>query len=447
MMDRTYTIAPQAMSIRAAAALLLGGAACILPGAARAQTSSFLLPTATTSGDAYDRGHNVSITERPHPEYDALGVRLGSFIVNPQLSTSLGYSDNVFNDNDNKRSDAYTSFQPYVAIASDWSVHQIRITGSADVRRFAQQTLQNQDAWNLQAGERIDVSSGLTVRVDGQIGRTYESAFSADVVANVIRPSRYLRGFAGARVTYDAGRSRLIGTFDRTTFEFSPIQFSNGVVRDQTYRDRVTYNGSGTYELGFTPSLSFYTRLEADRNNYAADRAFNAPNRDSNGYRVIAGSNFDIAGVARGTVGLGYSYRKFDASGTYRNTSGFSVEARGDWFASELTSVGILLQRRLIDVDLSNAGTSWDNRIRVTVDHELLYNMIVTVGAEVGKREYPERNVSTDIYRAELSSRYQVTRWLGLDANVGYGANKPNQVGLGNPFNELRAALSIRIRR
>ena len=161
----------------------------------------------------------------------------------------------------------------------------------------------------------------------------------------------------------------------------------------------------------------------------------------------MVGSNFDIAGIARGTVGIGYSYRKFDASGTYRNTKGVSVEARADWFPSELTTVGVLLQRRLIDVDLSNAGTSWDNRIRVTLDHELLYNLIVTIGAEISKRDYPERSVSTDIHRAEISSRYQLTRWLGLDANVGYGSSKPNGTGLGNGFDELRARLSIRIRR
>ncbi|MFZ5188240.1 outer membrane beta-barrel protein, partial [Enterobacter hormaechei] len=68
----------------------------------------------------------------------------------------------------------------------------------------------------------------------------------------------------------------------------------------------------------------------------------------------------------------------------------------------------------MIDVDLSNAGSSWDNRIRVTVDHELLYNLIVTVGGEVSKREYPERSSSTQVYRAEVGSRYQITRWLGL---------------------------------
>jgi hypothetical protein len=441
----------RAASKHGVAALLLGralaAAAGLAPGIAAAQTSSLLLPPATTSGDDYDRGHNVGVVERGRPEYDALGVRLGSFIVNPQLTTSIGYSDNIFNDNSNKKSDVYTSFEPYVSVASDWSVHQLRLTGAADIRRFANETLRNQDAWNVQGSGRVDITSDLTVRLDAQADRTYESPFSADVVANLIEPSRYLRTFVGTRTSYDSGRSRVIGTIDRTSYEFSSVRFADGLVRDQRYRDRVTYNGTGTYELGFSPSLSLYARLEADRNNYGLKQAFGEPNRDSNGYRGVFGSNFDIAGVARGTIGIGYSYRKFDASQTYRTTSGMSVEARADWFPSELTTVGILLQRRLIDVDLSNAGSSWDNRFRVTVDHELLYNLIVTIGGEVSKREYPERSTSTQVYRAEVGSRYQVTRWLGLDANIGYGSNKPSGVGLGNPFDELRARFSIRIRR
>ena len=426
---------------------LLAGTTLFASGVAAGQTNSLLLPSATSSGDVYDRGHNVSVAERPHPEYDALGMRFGSFIVTPQLTSSINYSDNVFNDNLNKRSDVFLSVEPYLNLASDWSVHQLRLTGAADIRRFAKQTLRDQDAWNLQGSGRIDVTRDLNIRIDLQGDKTYESPFSADVVANLTVPSRYFRTFGGLRAVYDSGGSRVIGTVDRTSFDFASIQFGDGTSRDQRYRDRVTYSGSATYELGFTPSLSFYTRAEADRNDYGTARVFGAANRDSNGYRGVVGSNFDIAGIARGTVGIGYSYRKFDASGTYRNTKGVSVEARADWFPSELTTVGVLLQRRLIDVDLSNAGTSWDNRIRVTLDHELLYNLIVTIGAEISKRDYPERSVSTDIHRAEISSRYQLTRWLGLDANVGYGSSKPNGTGLGNGFDELRARLSIRIRR
>lgn len=423
----------------------LGMVLLAMPTTAAAQTSTLLLPAATNSRDAYDRGHNVSVAERPKPEYDPLGIRLGSFILNPQLNMSVAYTNNVFNDNNTRRRDVYSSVEPYAGISSDWSVHQVRLTGAGDLRRYASESVRNQNAWYIDLSGRADVSSALTVTVNGEIDRSYETPFSGDVVANLRVPSRYLRKFSGVRAVYDVGKSRVIGTLDRSAYTFDAVGFADGSTRDQRYRDRVTDAGTATYELGFSPSLSVYGRAEIDQNQYST-LAFGRPNRDSSGYRAIVGTNFDFAGVARGTLAIGYSYRNFRASNLYRNASGLSFEGRGDWFPSELTTVSVLAQRRLIDVDLAGAGTTWDNRARITVDHELLYNMIVTVGAEVGKREYPERAASTSLYRAEISARYQSTRWFGLSADVGYGSTNPSTTTLGNPFDELRGRISVRIR-
>jgi hypothetical protein len=442
----SHDIMHLSVSRRRFTAWCLGGGLLLASTTAAAQTSSLLLPPATASSDNYDRGHNVSVAERPHPEYDALGLRFGSFIVNPQLTTSLSYSSNVFNDNLNKKADVYAGFEPYVSVASDWSVHQLRMVAAGDIRRFANQSLRNQNAWYVQGGGRVDISTGLNVTIEAQADRTYESPFSLDVVANLTVPSRYLHSGINARILHEIGQSRLIATASRDTYDFGDIQFADGSVRNQRYRDRTSNAGTVTYELAFSPSLSLYGRAEIDRNSYKA-LAFGQPNRDSYGYRAIAGTNFDIAGVARGTIGVGYSYRTFDAKNIYKNTSGLSLEARGDWFADELTTVGVFLQRRLIDVDLANVGSSWDNSARVTIDHELLYNMIVTVGGEVSKRTYSQLSSSTNVYRVEVSSRYQVNRWLGLSADVGYGSTQPQGSGLGNAFNELRGRLSLRIRR
>lgn len=426
-----------------------GGAlmALAIPGAAAAQSGTLLLPPATSSRDVYDRGHNVSVTERPHPEYDPLGWRLGSFVLNPQLTTSTAYSDNVFNDNANRRGDAYVGFEPVVAATSDWSVHQLRLLAGGDFRRYTKLTLRDQDEWYVSAESRLDVTSSLVGHLNIGANRTYETPYAADVAANLVKPSRYLSSDVDGDVTYDAGRSRIIGTAAFTTFRFDDVRFADGTVRSQFYRDRRNYAGSLTYELGFTPSLSFYARVESDRNDYESPFAFGLPNRDSTGYRVIGGSNFDIAGVARGTVGLGYSTRHFDAGGTYNRAQGVSVQARADFFPDELTTVGVLLERRLIDVDIANIGTSWDNRVRVTVDHELLYNMIVSLGAEVARRDYPERNARTSVRRLQLSGNYQVTRGLSFAAELGYGSATPRGTILRNPFDELRGRLSIRIRR
>lgn len=394
----------------------------------------------------YDRGHNISVVERPRPEYDPIGVRFGSFVVNPQLITSLGYTSNVFNDNNNRKGDAFVALEPYVTAASDWSVHQLRLTAAGDLRRFATQTVRNQDAWYVQGQGRVDVTSDTSLRFDAQVDRTFESPFSADVVANLTVPSRYLHNMVSGRAIFGAGQSRLTAEVERNSYTFSPVEFADGIERSQRYRDRVGVATSLTYELGFSPSLSSYVRVELDRNDYDT-LAFGQPNRDSVGYRAVIGSNFDLAGVARGTIAVGYSDRSFSASGLYPNARGVSAEARADWFPSELTTVGVLLQRRLIDADLVNAGTSWESRARVTLDHELLYNLIVTIGAEANRREYPASARRTNQYRAEINSRYQITRWLGLSGDVGYGSSRPSGANLGNPFDELRARLSLRIRR
>lgn len=435
-----------ARQVAAAASILL------LPyaGAATAQTtfqnSTLLVPPATAPYPDYDRGHNVSITERPRPEYDALGVRLGSFVVNPQMTVSTGYTDNVFADNLNKRSDFFVSLEPYVTAASDWSVHQVRVTAAGDIRRYAKQPLKNQEAYYLFSQGRLDVSSDLTIRFDGQIERSFESPFSDDVAANLTVPSIYLRTLAGARAVYGIGQSRVIAEVNRSSFAFDPLRFGDGSVRDQRYRDRIAYNGSLTYEVGFTPSLSFFGQLNLDANDYST-LAFGLPNRDSSGYRAVVGSNFDIAGVARGSIGVGYSVRDYKADALFRDANGLSVEARADWFASELTTVGFFLQRRLLDVSLNNAGAFWDNRFRATVDHELLYNMIVSISGELTKRDYIEFPSSTNVYAGQIGARYQASRTLGLSAEIGYGSSRPTGANLGRPFDELRARLSVRIRR
>lgn len=420
-------------------------AAIVAPGLAYSQTSTLLLP-AVPIDKSFDRGHNVSVAERSHPEYDPVGIRLGSFIVNPQLTTSVAYSSNVYNDNSNKRSDIYTGLAPYISIASDWSVHELRLTAAGDIRRFANETLRDQNAWNAAVAGRADVTRELNVTFSGVADRSYESPFSGDVIANLTIPSTYFRTAADVRGVFEGTKARITGTLNRSSYDFNSIGFADGTVRSQQYRDKIVYLESAVFEFGYSPSLSTYLQIEADQNNYSS-LSFGNANRDSAGYRAALGSNFDIAGLARGTVAIGYSYRSFEATQFYRNASGLSAEAHVEYFLSDLTTIGLLLRRRLNDSDIGNAGTSWNNSIRANIDHELLYNLIVSVNVEASKRTYTSIATASNVFLAEIRGRYQVTRGLGFDAEIGYGSSDQKGSGLGSSFNEARARLSVRLRR
>lgn len=426
-----------------AAALALATGAHI--GPAMAQTTDVLIDPPPPID--YDRGRNISVQQRARPEYDPLGIRIGAFVASPSVAIGVGATDNVYTDNNLKRGDVYLSVQPYLALASNWNVHSLRITAAGDLKRYASETLKNENAWYVYSQTRFDVVRDASLLVDAQIDRAFESPYNEDVAANSLTPSTFLRTKIGLKGTYAQTRTRLIATLDRNSYRFSDIRFGDGTVRDQSARDRTIDRASLIYEYGLSPALSVYGQATGDLIDYTSPTFFGRPNRDSKGFSAVLGSNFDIAGFARGTIGIGYTYRDYRAQGTYRDAQGVSVQARAEWFATQLTTVNFSLQRRLMDVSLGNSGAYWDTRVGVRADHELLYNLIVSAGIEAIRRDYNELDTRTDAKFAQLSGRYQATREFGLNVQLGYGRSRPTGSRLSDPFDELRLLVGVRLRR
>ena len=66
--------------------LILGQAfgALMLPFAAQAQQSGDPLLDVTID-PTYDRGRNISVMDRKHPEFEAIGINLGGFTALPSI--------------------------------------------------------------------------------------------------------------------------------------------------------------------------------------------------------------------------------------------------------------------------------------------------------------------------------------------------------------------------
>ncbi len=94
-----------------------------------------------------------SVTARARPDYDPIGLRLGtllstalggpeegyealnSFLVLPKFAVEGEFTDNVFNAETAKVSDKIISFKPSLDITSDWVNHALAVSGEATVGR------------------------------------------------------------------------------------------------------------------------------------------------------------------------------------------------------------------------------------------------------------------------------------------------------------------------
>lgn len=427
--------------------VLLAAAAMALPAAVRAQASETTLVPPTIP-EGFDRGRNVSVLERPRPDYDPLGIRAGGFLVFPRVDLGLGATNNTYLTNDDKQGSVIAYVAPAVIARSDWSRHQVQLNASGQLRRFLGESRRNEDVLNLGALGRLDAGSFFSLTGEAQFSSQFETPFSGETVSEFVALSRYTRGFLSLRGQYQAGQARVVLAVDHTGFDFDDIELSDNQKRSQKDRDRDIERVTGQVEYAFTPSVAIYGQAAVSFTDYDRPLLNGLANRDSTGFRLIGGFTFDLAGLMRGTVGAGYVQRRYD-SPIYDDVSGFSVEARLEYFPTELTTFSLGLRRVIEDSSLGATNAYFDNRLSLRVDHELLQNLLLNATAEFSRQDYIGVDLKTDVYRFGGGARYLVSRTWGLDGGLAYTgrSQKGSTQLLGTGFDEVRGQLGVYFRR
>jgi len=422
--------------------LLMGcAAATALPTIAHAQIEASPLVPAILP-DGFDKGRNVSVTERPRPDYDPLGINLGSFMLFPKVETGIGLTNNVYLTDGNRESDGFAVFNPSARLRSEWDRHQVQLNAAGAFRRFFNNSIRNEDSFNLGALGRLDVGDSLAFTGEAQYAQQFETPITGDVDSSLAVLSQYKRDFQSLRAQYGVGQGRLILAVDRSHFAFDSIRLPTGTVIDQQNRDRTLSRVTAQAEYALTPSVSFYGQANYGDTNYDTQLSPGIANRDSDSYRFIAGSNFDLSALVRGTIGAGYIRRDYN-SPLYKDVDGLSVEAKVEYFPTELTTYGLGLRRVIEDSNIGDTNAYFDNRASLRVDHELLRNLILNAIAEYAQQDFISSTRKTTFYRGSAGARYFLNRLLGLQLQLSYIKRDTTGDGLGQQFNEFRGQLTL----
>lgn len=419
--------------------LLLGGA-----GIAHAQNDTVLVDPAIPPD--YDRGRNVGVTERPRPDYDALGIRSGGFLIYPRLDLTMGVSDNVYATASNRFFDGFGIVAPSVRVTSDWSRNQLLASAGGRFRRDLSTTPVDSDEWNLNALGRLDIGAASSLTVEGQAAQVQEEPFSGSTDAAVAALSRYRRAYLSGRGVYRIGRTRLIGAIDTSTYTFDPVTLTSGENFSQADRDRQITRATGQGEYALSPSTILYGQVTYSTIDY--DRALlnGQPNRDSTGWRALAGINLDISGFLRGTIGVGYGSRNYQ-SNVYKNIGGLSVEGQLEYFYSDMTNVTLTFGRTIEDATLASTGAFFNSRVGLRLDHEFRANILGYVGANYLSQDYIGSDEANHIYRARAGGSYLISRSARILLDTSYSRRDQKGVLLPTTIDEFRAGLTLSLQR
>lgn len=393
----------------------------------------------------FNRDHNVAVLEEWHPDYQAPGAQIGSFVLHPQMTVGTLFDSNVYATQSNKDRDVALVLQPSASLMSDWSRHSLQLQASSDVRRYATQLRRNLNSWDVLATGRADLGSHLVLQVEGRSGRYFESPYGNDLSPDAQVLSNFSRSSGLLKVIYTGGQIRLSAAYDHSSYDFATLHFPNGLVVEQVYRNRIIDRFSGQSEVALSPSVALYLAGSFDRTDYSKAQNINTPVRTSSGQSVLGGVSFDLAGVMRGIIGVGYSNRNYAAS-AYPVVGAFSAQARVDLFPYQTTTVSFIAQRLVQDSGL-NSLAYVDTRVSAEVDQSLRENIILIVSAAVARQQYLGVDGMRLSRQLQSTLRYQATRWLGFQAEVSYRYSEPSTASQGTTYEGLLFGLSVTARR
>lgn len=412
-------------------------AAACLGGTARAQTANrFLLDQYFPTGiPGYGNALGVTVLSRQRPDYDPLGVRVGDFIIRPEIDQSLGYTSNLLGQKGGQG-----SFEEQTAgslrAASDWGRNSLAGEVTFDDRRTPSLSQENRTDWTATLGGTHDFGRDTLTLTASHLSLHQDPT---DIDARVLNlPGQ----FFSAPLPFQMNdlRASYATTFGRFTvtpeIEFTNITFGNlrvfglngagtppvvggtvlGVPSNQGYRDRNLYSGGviGRYEFAPLHNAVLLVR-DINTTYYSATRNLYGPNRSSNGIEVMAGLDYTASGVWRYRALVGYEVRKFN-NREYKTHAAPVAEANVIWQPTGLTTVTGRVVHTIEDAaDESISGYDYTSA-RLQVDHEYLRNVLLTGYVGLQRADYLQSNLNETFYGGGVGATWLINRNIHLAA-------------------------------
>lgn len=360
----------------------------------------------------------LAVTAHAQPEdYKPVGGRIGSFIAYPVLEIDGVYNDNLYREDSGRDSGWITRIRPTLAIQSDWNRHGIRLELGSEAGFHTHDSDDDYFDFVGRIDGDIDVTHAARIYFE-DVGyeNLHENRGTDDVPMFAAEPIDYDR--AGGRVgfTYQPNRFGidLNGGFYR--FDYDDVPMVGGGTINNDDRDRDSYDVVLTLSYEIQPGYEAYVRGGYIVHEYDSAVDDSGLDRDSDGYRIEAGLAFEASPLLRFDIAAGYIYEDYDDS-MLDSVDGLSLRGEATWFATELTTVALALTSEVQQTIDPGAAGRLVNGVELTVDHELMRNVIIDANLGYARLDY--QGGMTDRTDHDFTAGIGANYWLNRNFYAG----------------------------
>lgn len=383
----------------------------------------------------------------PRPQADPwepLGLRLGTFIVSPSITQSLGHDTNPNRSPTASKGSLFSRTEGELGVRSDWSTHSFTSSLRGGYSYFPNQRDANRPDATGAANLRLNVSRDTDLDFDGRLSLDTQRPGSTNFnAATRERPNVYGYGFAAA-VTQRFNRLslNLRGSVDRTTYD-NATDTLGGLIR-QSDRNLVQYGVRARAGYELTPGMTPFVEVSTDTRVFDEKADANGFRRGSVGAGARVGSTFELTRLLTGEASVGYQQRSYDDP-RLKELRGLVGDAALIWSATPLTTVTLRGTTELADTTLPGVSGSVNRRIALEVSHALRRNWTIAGFANLSRSSFGGNGLTEDTYQLGVRSEYRLTRTTSVRASFTHERLKSTNPGADYTANIFLLGLRLQL--
>ncbi len=353
--------------------------------------------------------------------FEGLGLRAGQFWVLPDVETGYFYDSNVFGESVGQDADSGIYVSPSVSMRSDFGRHQLNLKAGLDHYEYFDFSSQSRTDFDGELDALFEVSSDTVVKAGLKGGQFHQEPgdFEYPVLGSPTSP--------GAYYGFDTWGS-IAHTFNRLTVSvgaaFDWFKYDAVDATPQSFRDGNVVTTGGRMSYLVSPGYRIFGDFRYNWRDY--DEAIIA---DSDGWRALAGVEFEVTRLVSGELGIGYTEQTYDLAGS-PTISAVSYHGAVIWNPTPLMTVRLDADRTIEDSTYIGSTSRIQDAVKLGVDYEILRELVFSPSVGFAFNEFDTS--SRDDFRIEAGAEleYRVNRLMSVGSRYKYSYNDVTGPGL-----------------
>jgi len=334
-----------------------------------------------------------ALLPEPHDldPYLPIGIRVGSFLIFPELEAGTDMTNNVLASRSGAQPDIGAELTPRVRVDSDWNRHYLGFEANADNIWYSDFPIADVKNYQLLSRGRLDVTR--RTRLSGEIEKSQvqegPSAVSiTDIATADTTKLEEQHATAGLEHTFNRLTLKLTGTF--ADFKYSDLGGTtpvNGPIPFADIRDYTETLGvlRSTYE--FQSNWAGFVETSINERDYREPLTVTGFRRGSTGWSVLGGVNLRLAGTIFGEIGVGWGEQQ-PIDDRFATISGALVNGDLIWMVTPSTKLEFIASSDISETTLDDSAGAVDNFFQLSLQKAFWRYLVLGVYGSYEMADY-----------------------------------------------------------